>query len=94
MGVTENLKTDPGGPARNALTLCALCLGHLQAVPRAGFTAEEGCNRAHRVAPLPVAQAGGRSSSTVTFSRPGTYALVCSVDSHCQLGQFQVYTVS
>lgn len=82
-------------PRTQADCTVALCVLHLRAVPRAGFSgAEEGCSRVRGLAALPATQAGGRSSSTVTFLRPGTYAIVCGVDAHCQLGQFQVYTVS
>ena len=52
------------------------------------------CAGAQRRAAAGGTQANGRSSSTATFPRSGTYALVCGVDSHCHLGQYQVYTVS
>ncbi|KAK9825669.1 hypothetical protein WJX81_000660 [Elliptochloris bilobata] len=58
------------------------------------FNALGDCSKAKSAAPLPVTQANGKSASTVTFSQPGTYAVVCAVDGHCMLGQYQKYTVS
>ena len=61
---------------------------------RAAFSAPGDCDKAKSGMPLPILEAGGRSSSIVHFTQPGVFYVVCTVGMHCRVGQHQQITVT